>query len=56
MGNQDSSVSYNVQALADRLDLVETQLTDLKKTNVVPVVIDSESELNQQSAFFPSGC
>ena len=40
----------NVQALADRLDLVETQLTDLKKTNVVPVVIDSESELNQPTA------
>ena len=40
----------NVQALADRLELVETQLTDLKKTNVVPVVMDSAANLNQPDA------
>ena len=39
-----------VQALADRLELVETQLTDLKKTNVVPVVMDSAANLNQPDA------
>ena len=39
-----------VQALVDRLELVETQLTDLKKTNVVPVVMDSTANLNQPDA------
>ena len=45
-----NTASGNIEQLVSRMTAVEEQLSALKKTNVVPVVMDEEANLNQADA------
>ena len=50
ISNGVASVSGDIEQVISRLNAVEDQVSALKKTNVVPVVVDGESNLNQPEA------
>ena len=50
ISNGVAAVSGDIEQVINRLNVVEDQVSALKKTNVVPVVVDGESNLNQPEA------